>query len=65
MNRMTAPHPQPEYIVTEESDKILAANRKIHRIVVFNIDSEIRAICFPNYRRKEKLMFDKCKQEAA
>lgn len=48
---------------TEEADKILAANRKPHRIFIFNIDSEIRSICFPNYRRKEKLIFDKSKQE--
>ena len=47
----------------EEVDKILAANRKPHRIFIFNIDSEIRSICFPSYRRNEKLMFDKFKQK--
>lgn len=45
-------------IFTEEADKILAANRKPHRIFIFNVDSEIRLICFPSYRRREKLMFN-------
>jgi len=48
---------------TEEADKILALNRKPHRIIIFNIDSEIRSICFPNYRRYMNVMFDEFKKK--
>lgn len=49
-------------VFEDEMDKLLALHRKPQRIFIFNIDSEIRSICFPNYRRIEKLMFDKHKQ---
>jgi hypothetical protein len=47
-----------EIVLEYEMDKLLALHRKPHRIIIFNVDSEIRSICFPNYRRVEKLIFE-------
>ena len=44
--------------MTTDIDKILETNRKPQKIVVLNIDSEIRSVCDPNYRRGERMQYE-------
>ena len=47
--------------VQDTVDKLLAQHRIPNRIFVFN--SELRMICYPNYRRQQEIMFNKYKKE--
>jgi hypothetical protein len=49
--------------VQDTVDKLLVQHRIPNRIFVFNIDSELRMICYPNYRRQQEIMFNKYKKE--
>ena len=47
-------------------DQLLAIHRKPYRVFIFfNIDSEIRSLCYPNYRRREELMFKEAMSASA
>lgn len=49
-------------MIEETIDTMIEKYRKPHRIFIFNIDGEIRSICYPNYRRKQELIFNRMQE---